>query len=153
PQQELVAPGQHAAPDHVARDRAHHEDDADGGQEAESGDVAPEDPLIHRREHVVDPAPEDPEEPRGEKGGDGADESRDESDVEPVPHAEGHGFFEDSTSRYRVSQTTTTPQRTWPSVVTDRDAPRGVSSPILRGWASGDELGRDDAPAAHHAKE
>ena len=99
-QQQLVAPGEHAPPDHVSRDRAHDQDDGHGGQEAEPREVASENALVHRREHVVDPAPENPEEPRGEEGGNRDEEASDESDFEPVPRADRHGFFEDSTSRH-----------------------------------------------------
>src|SRR5207247_1076601 len=67
PQEELVAPGEHATADDVARDRAHEEDDRHRRQEAEPRHGATEQLVVHRSEHVVDAAPEEPDEPGGEE--------------------------------------------------------------------------------------
>src|SRR5262249_7120638 len=52
-QQERVAPGKHAPPAHVARDRAHDQDDRNRREESEPGNGASDDAHVHRRERVV----------------------------------------------------------------------------------------------------
>src|SRR5437773_3039405 len=98
PQEELVAPGEHATADDVARDRAHEEDDRHRRQEAEPRHGATEQLVVHRSEHVVDAAPEDPEESGGEEDRDREEEARDEADLEPVYHGGRRVGVEDNST-------------------------------------------------------
>src|SRR5439155_1206613 len=90
PQQDHVAPGQHATADDVAGDRPHPQNDADRGQEAQTRHGAAEDLLVHGSEDVVDAAPENPQEPRGEEDRNREEETRDEAGLEPVLEPGNH---------------------------------------------------------------
>src|SRR6266850_1956715 len=119
PEQELVAPGKHATAHDVARDRAHDQDDGDGGQEPQPRKGPAQHLLVHGGEDVVDPAPENPQEPRREEDGNRDEEAGDKTNLEPVPH----GFSEDNTPCQRCRQSASARaghRRRHPSRASDR---------------------------------
>ena len=87
---EALDPAEDAAPDDVARDGAHEEDERTAVRKPRPGMRRPKMCWIAGREEIVDGVPEHLQEPRRGDGGNGDEEAGDEPNLQPVAKPRRH---------------------------------------------------------------